>query len=49
MSNEIIGMISNVGFPVIITLYLLTRIEGKLETLTMSINDLSKTTNRMDR
>lgn len=49
MSNEIIGMISNVGFPVIITLYLLTRIEGKLETLTMSINDLSKTINRMDR
>ncbi|WP_334294975.1 YvrJ family protein [Terrisporobacter hibernicus] len=35
-------MIANLGFPIAISLYLLVRIEGKLQGLTDSINELSK-------
>ncbi|WCK55906.1 YvrJ family protein [Aneurinibacillus sp. Ricciae_BoGa-3] len=41
--NDWISIISNVGFPVAITLYLLIRIEAKLEMLTRSIGDLAAT------
>ena len=34
-------LIANVGFPVAVSIYLLIRLEGKLETLTASINELS--------
>ncbi|MBU5335475.1 YvrJ family protein [Intestinibacter bartlettii] len=34
-------LIANVGFPVAVSIYLLIRLEGKLETLTDSINELS--------
>ena len=34
--------IANLGFPIAVSVYLLVRIEGKLNTLTNSINDLSK-------
>ena len=33
-------LIANVGFPVAVSIYLLIRLEGKLETLTASINEL---------
>lgn len=39
----LIETIANVGFPIGITIYLLIRIEGKLENLTMSIEKLSQT------
>ena len=32
---------ANVGFPMVVSIYLLTRIEGKMENLTLSINKLS--------
>lgn len=35
------SLIANVGFPVAISVYLLVRIEGKLENLTVSITELS--------
>lgn len=35
-------VISNLGFPIAISMYLLIRIEGKLQGLTDSINELSK-------
>lgn len=35
-------LIANVGFPVAVSIYLLIRLEAKLETLTDSINELSK-------
>lgn len=35
------SIIANLGFPIAISLYLLVRIEGKLQSLTDSINDLS--------
>ena len=43
--EEIVALISNMGFPIAISLYLLIRIEGKLEGLTISINNLSQTIN----
>lgn len=36
------SLIANVGFPVAVSIYLLIRLEAKLETLTDSINELSK-------
>lgn len=35
------SLIANLGFPIAISLYLLVRIEGKLQALTDSISDLS--------
>ncbi|TGY41425.1 YvrJ family protein [Clostridium sartagoforme] len=43
--NEIVEVIANIGFPIAISLYLLIRIEGKLDGLTTSINNLSNTIN----
>ncbi|WML32631.1 YvrJ family protein [Clostridium sp. OS1-26] len=34
-------MIGNVGFPIAVSVYLLVRLEAKLEVLTVSINNLS--------
>ncbi len=39
--ENLMTMISNVGFPIVTCLYLLTRIDSRIETLTNSINDLS--------
>ena len=35
-------LIANVGFPITLSMYLLVRIEGKLSSLTDSINELSR-------
>lgn len=43
--NELVNLIANLGFPIAISLYLLIRIEGKLESLTTSINNLAQTIN----
>lgn len=37
-----LSQIANFGFPIVICVYLLVRIEGKLENLTESINELAK-------
>ena len=42
MSSEMQTLISSVGFPIALSMYLLVRIEGKLQTLSDSINELSK-------
>lgn len=42
MSSDIQNIIASVGFPIALSMYLLIRIEGKLQTLTDSINELSK-------
>lgn len=34
--------IGNLGFPIVVSIYLLVRIEGKLNDLTESINELSQ-------
>lgn len=40
--NDLYASIANLGFPIVISLFLLVRIEGKLNNLTESINELSK-------
>ncbi len=40
--EEVMVLIGNFGFPVAVSIYLLTRLEGKLETLTESIHALSE-------
>ena len=42
MNSDIQSIIDSVGFPIDLSMYLLVRIEGKLQTLTDSINELSK-------
>ncbi|WP_071162442.1 YvrJ family protein [[Clostridium] dakarense] len=42
MDFEIQSLIASVGFPIAISMYLLVRIEGRLQCLTDSINELSK-------
>lgn len=37
-----VSLVSNVGFPVAVTAYLLVRIEGKLEQLSGSILELTR-------
>ena len=40
--ENISAMIANLGFPIAVSIYLLIRIEGKMQALTDSINELSK-------
>ncbi|MGI6343528.1 MAG: YvrJ family protein [Bacillota bacterium] len=40
--EELLPQIANFGFPIVLSMYLLIRIEGKLETLTAAIHELSK-------
>ena len=40
--DNIQTLIANVGFPIALSMYLLVRIEGKLSSLTDSINELPK-------
>ena len=40
--EDLMQTVSNVGFPIAISAYLLIRIEGKLESLSQSIGDLAK-------
>ncbi|MGL5750521.1 MAG: YvrJ family protein [Paraclostridium sp.] len=47
MNSEIQTLIANVGFPIAISMYLLIRIEAKLQVLSDSINELSKNINVM--
>ncbi|WP_071162431.1 YvrJ family protein [[Clostridium] dakarense] len=42
MNLELQTLITSVGFPIAVSMYLLIRIEGKLEILSESINELAK-------
>ena len=42
MEFDLQNLIGSVGFPINLSMYLLVRIEGKLQTLSDSINELSK-------
>ena len=39
--DDLLVQAANVGFPVVVSLYLLVRVEGKLDALTASINQLT--------
>lgn len=47
--DGLVSLIGNVGFPIAVSIYLLVRIEGKLENLTTSINNLSAVINRIEK
>ncbi|MCS7201801.1 MAG: YvrJ family protein [Dictyoglomus sp.] len=40
--DELVKIISNLGFPIVVSLILLLRIEYRLESLTRAIQDLSQ-------
>ena len=40
--EELVPLIANLGFPIAVSIYLLVRIEGKMENLTLSIRALSE-------
>lgn len=40
--EEILQMVGNFGFPIVVSAYLLVRIEGKLQALSVSITELAK-------
>lgn len=40
--EDLVTQVANVGFPIAISIYLLVRVEAKIEGLTMSIYELSK-------
>ena len=42
MNSDLQTLIASVGFPIALSMYLLVRIEGKLNSLTDSINKLSQ-------
>ncbi|GBG57954.1 YvrJ family protein [bacterium BFN5] len=40
--EQLLTYTANYGFAMVVSIYLLVRIEGKLEQLTVSINELTK-------
>lgn len=40
--EDLLPQIANFGFPIVLSMYLLIRIEGKLEVLSTAISDLTK-------
>ncbi len=40
--EEMMGAIGNVGFPIAVSIYLLVRVESKMDRLTQSIQELSR-------
>lgn len=47
--DSLVTLIGNVGFPIAVSVYLLVRVEGKLECLTNSINNLSAVINHIEK
>lgn len=41
--DELINSVTNLGFPIMLSMFLLTRIETKLDKLSEAITDLTKT------
>ena len=40
--NELLTPVANVGFPIVLSIYLLVRLEGKIEGLSASVHELAK-------
>lgn len=40
--SEILAEVANVGFPIVVSIYLLVRVETKLDELTKAINGLGR-------
>lgn len=46
--EELFSGIANFGFPIVLCMYLLIRIEGKMEKLSEAISELTKTIHTMN-
>ena len=40
--NDLMAQVANVGFPIAVSIYLLVRVEAKIESLTSSIYELAR-------
>jgi len=40
--EDLVAQVANVGFPIAVSIYLLVRVESKIESLTVSIYELAK-------
>ncbi|NLI60467.1 MAG: YvrJ family protein [Clostridiales bacterium] len=40
--EQMLGLVANLGFPIVISVYLLVRIENRMENLTESIHQLAE-------
>ncbi len=47
--EQLLTLVGNVGFPIVLSVYLLVRIEGKLEGLTQSIQELARAISAIQR
>ena len=47
--NELLSQVGNFGFPIILSMYLLIRIEGKIQTLSDTITQLSRVLDRQEQ
>ncbi|HHU63357.1 MAG TPA: YvrJ family protein [Clostridiales bacterium] len=47
--EQLFGHVANLGFPIVVSIYLLVRVEGKLEGLTRSIDQLSGSILKINR
>ena len=45
--EKLIPIVANLGFPIAVSIYLLVRIEGKIESLTLSIRGLAEAVGRI--
>ena len=45
---DLMQLVANLGFPAIITMYLLVRIEGELENLSININSLNSNIHKLN-
>ena len=45
---DLMQLVANLGFPAIVTMYLLVRIEGKLESLSVGINSLNSNIGKLN-
>jgi hypothetical protein len=47
--EDLMAQVANVGFPIAVSIYLLVRVEAKIESLTTSINELSRVIEALKR
>jgi len=47
--EQLLGLIANMGFPIAVSVYLLVRLENRLENLTHSIQALAQAISAMER
>jgi hypothetical protein len=40
--EQVLGLVANLGFPIVVSVYLLVRIENRMESLTESIHRLAE-------